>query len=120
MKLLALLTVFLLSPLTFKAPIYQNLKLEKSQDIIKDKATYIVSKPFDKTINTFETTIVLPKDIISSEPLGVIFGNYYNSSFGYEMVISVFITIGFRVIKQKLITFLKIMISGLAKKSTSL
>ncbi|MEI3532838.1 MAG: LamG-like jellyroll fold domain-containing protein [Bacilli bacterium] len=84
MKLLALLTVFLLSPLTFKAPIYQNLKLEKSQDIIKDKATYIVSKPFDKTINTFETTIVLPKDIISSEPLGVIFGNYYNSSFGYD------------------------------------
>lgn len=84
MKLLALLTVFLLSPLTFKAPVTQNLKLEKSQDIIKDKATYIVSKPFDKTINTFETTIVLPKDIISSEPLGVIFGNYYNSSFGYD------------------------------------
>lgn len=84
MKLLALLTVFLLSPLTFKAPVTQNLKLEKSQDIIKDKATYIVSKPFDKTINTFEVSIVLPKDIISSEPLGVIFGNYYNSSFGYD------------------------------------
>lgn len=61
MKLLALLSVFLLSPLTFKAPVTQNLKLEKSQDIIKDKATYIVSKPFDKTINTFEASIVFTK-----------------------------------------------------------
>lgn len=35
MKLLALLTVFLLSPLTFKAPIYQNLKLEKVKISLK-------------------------------------------------------------------------------------
>ena len=31
--------------------------MEAKKDIIADKACYIIDRPFEKTINTFETTI---------------------------------------------------------------
>ena len=81
MKLLTLCSFILLSPIMLQA---NNNVMEKQHNIIDDKVSYIVDRPFDKTINTFEAKIVLPQDIVSNEPLGIIFGNYFNNSFGYD------------------------------------
>lgn len=53
-----------------------------SYSIINDKVSYIADKAFDKTINTFESWIKLPK-LKDNEVGGIILGNYYNNSFGY-------------------------------------
>lgn len=81
MKLLTLCSFILLSPIMLQA---NNNVMEKQHNIIDDKVSYIVDRPFDKTINTFEAKIVLPQDIVSNEPLGIIFGNYFNNSYGYD------------------------------------
>jgi len=54
----------------------------KAQDITEDKVTYHISKPFEKSPDTFEAWIKLPKDLSNDTYGGVIMGNYYSSS-GY-------------------------------------
>lgn len=73
-------------PFVFLSLFSEAVKTEKriSHDIIQDKVTYCVGKPFDKTINTFEAKITIPMNLSTKEPIGVIFGNYFNSSFGYD------------------------------------
>lgn len=77
------LTLLLVSSLTLQGNKRINQEVE-SHDIIADKTTYIVSRPYEETINTFEARITVDDDKNNTEPIGVIFGNYYNSAYGYD------------------------------------
>ncbi len=82
MKLYSAIPIVLIS--LFAGTVKPENKAKVSRDIIQDKVTYCVDKPFDKTINTFEAKITIPQNISTRDPIGVIFGNYFNSSFGYD------------------------------------
>lgn len=83
MKLLSSAIPFIAISL-FSASMKPAISTNKSYDIIDDKVTYCISKPFDKTINTFEAKVTVPQKLDNQDPVGVIFGNYFNSSFGYD------------------------------------
>ena len=58
---------------------------EKDYSIQGDRYIYQVSAPYDKSIATFESWIMLPEDLADEAVGGVIFGNYFyhDNSNGY-------------------------------------
>lgn len=73
-----------LTTITFGNRAMTTMTNENNLNIIEDKVTYAIDKPFNKTINTMEAWIKLPNDLKSNQKGGIILGNYLNSSFGYN------------------------------------
>ena len=80
------ITAFTLGFIALTGSLYSRSEVlmtkAESHDISNDKYTYHISKPLEKSPDTFEAWIKLPKDLADSDYGGVIMGNFYSSS-GY-------------------------------------